>query len=206
MALDDILRKIKADAQAEADAILSAAHAERARVLQEAGNRAQAAARRVEATGSARADEAKRKELATANVEVCRMVLQAKQQVLNEVFERAVDGLGDLPDGEYRELLAGLAAQGALSGSEQIVVSQRDRGRLGEGFPVIVNRLLQARGLPGNLSYSERTRPFRGGLVLSAGDIEMNMSFERTLASLRESLEPGVAAMLFSEGSAGVAR
>jgi V/A-type H+-transporting ATPase subunit E len=206
MALDDILRKIKADAQAEADAILSAAHAERERVLQEAGRRAQAAAQRIEATGRTRADEAKRKDLATANVEVRRIVLEAKRQVLNEVFERALDRLGDLPDGEYRELLAGLAAQGALSGSEQIVVSQRDRERLGDGFPAMVNQLLQARGLPGNLSYSQRTRALRGGLVLSAGDIEMNMSFERTLASLRESLEPEVATTLFSEGSAGVAR
>jgi len=202
MALEDILRKIRAEAEAEAEAVLRGAQGERDRMLEEANGRAKAAAERILSAGRARAEEAKRKELATASVEVRRIVLEAKQKVLDDVFEQALNRLAGLPDAQYRELLAGFAADGAASGKEEIVVSRRDRERLGEDFPDLVSRRLrETRNLPGELRFSPRARPLRGGLILSAGDIELNMSFERTLASLRESLEPQVASLLFQEAS-----
>jgi vacuolar-type H+-ATPase subunit E/Vma4 len=43
----------------------------------------------------------------------------------------------------------------------------------------------------------------RGGLILQAGDIEINCSFERTLALLQDALEPEIATLLFETEAAG---
>lgn len=197
MALEDILRKITGEAQAQAQEVLRSAQAERARLVAEAGLRAKASVEKIEAAGKSAADEARRKELSTASVEVRRTLLSAKQEVLTQVFEQALDSLSALPEAEYRTMLARLAAGAAATGAEQVVVSPRDRQLLGDEFLALANEGLAARGLPGRLSYAAGTRNLRGGLILTSGEIEINCSFERTLASLRDDLEPLIAAMLF---------
>ena len=200
MALEDILRKIKGDATAAAERILAEAKAERERLLAAGEAQATAAADQIQTAGRARAEDTQRRELATASVEVRRVVLSAKQKVLNEVFEGALAALADLPDDEYRSLLADMAGRAAVSGREQVVVSAADRARLDDGWLAEANARLGARGLEPGLTFSEQTRELRGGLVLLSGDMEINYSFERTLAALREGLEPEVAAMLFEAG------
>jgi V/A-type H+-transporting ATPase subunit E len=197
MALEDILRKITGEAQAQAQEILRSAQAERERLMAEADLRAKASVERIEAAGKAASEEARRKELSTASVEVRRTLLSAKQEVLAQVFEQALDSLTALPEAEYRTLLAGLAANAAVTGSEQVVVSARDRQRLGDEFLAMANERLAARGLAAKLTYAAGARNLRGGLILSSGEIEINCSFERTLASLRDDLEPVIASMLF---------
>jgi V/A-type H+-transporting ATPase subunit E len=198
MALEDILRKIKGDAAAEAERILAEARGERERMLAAGKAKAQAAADRIRASGQALAQDTRRRELATASVEVRRVVLSAKQQVLGEVFERALTDLANLPDAEYRGLLADLAIRAAGTGREQVIVSARDRARLDNAWLADVNARLAARGLEPALTFAPASRALRGGLILQAGDVEINCTFERTLAALREQLEPEVAAMLFS--------
>jgi V/A-type H+-transporting ATPase subunit E len=206
MALEDILRKIREDAAAQVEGILAEARAERERRQAAAQARAQATGERIRAGGQATAQEVHRRELATASVEARRVVLAAKQRVLDEVFERALDGLANLPDQDYRQLLADLAVQAAGTGREQVVVSPRDRSRLDGTWLLDVNRRLAGRGLEPGLTLAAHTRPLRGGLVLDAGDLEVNCSFERTLAALREQLEPEVAASLFRDQAAPEAR
>jgi len=199
MALEDILRKIKGEAIAEAERIQAEARAEQERLLAAGQAKAQEVGDRIRSAGQALAQDTRRRELATASVEVRRVVLSAKQEVLSEVFERALTQLADLPDDEYRALLAELAVRAAVTGREQVAVSARDRSRLDDQWLAEVNAKLAARGLEPGLTFSGATRNLRGGLVLLAGDIEINCSFERTLAAVREQLEPEVAAMLFPD-------
>ncbi len=203
MALEDILRKIREDAEAEAAKVLAAARADEERLLAQGRAKAQAAAERIDAAGAAAAEDARRRELATASVEIRRIVLSAKQEILESVFENALDQLASLPDGEYGDLLADLACRAASAGDEMVVVSARDRARLGSDWLALANARLQAKGLPGNLVFAPATREIRGGLILVAGSVEINASFERTLASMRETLEPEIAAMLFGQVERG---
>lgn len=205
MALEDILRKIRQDAEAEAAAILAEAQAQKEAALAQGKARAESAAERIGAAGMAAAEEARRRELASASVEVRRLVLSAKQDALEQVFDQALTRLADMGDREYGQLLSRLAAEAAATGDELIIVSARDRGRLGEEWLAATNAKVEQRGLPGKLAFADGTRDIRGGLVLQSGDVEVNCSFERTLASLRDGLEPMIAAMLF-EPAEGVTR
>ena len=202
MALEDILGKIKADAEAEAAKIAAAAGAERARLLEAAAARAAQATESLRLAGQAAAEDARRRELATAGVEARRVVLSAKQEVLESVFDRALHQLAEMPDGEYRQLLAAIADRAAVTGDERVVVSVRDRARLGDDWLKLANERLTSRGLPGRLTYASSTRPLRGGLILLAPDADFNCSFERTLSSVRDNLEPAVAVLLFEPAAA----
>jgi len=203
MALEDILRKIQQDAEAEAAAVLAEARVQSEAVLAQGRARAQAAAERIHSAGATAAEEARRRELATASVEIRQLVLSAKQQVLEQVFAGALDRLAGLDDAQYRGLLADLAVRAAVRGDEQVVVSPRDRSRLDDQWLAAVNARISTNGLPGKLTFAARTREMRGGLILQAGDIEVNCSFERTLALLQDALEPEIATLLFDTEAAG---
>lgn len=203
MALEDILRKIKQDADDEAAAILAEARSRHDQILAEGRARAEAAAERIRSAGVIAAEEARRRELATASVEIRRLVLSAKQQVLEQVFAAALARLADLEEEPYRQLLGDLALRATASGKEQVLVSPRDRARLDDSWLAQVNSRLKERGLPAELKFADQTRDLQGGLILKAGDIETNCSFERTLALLQDSIEPEIAAMLFAEQKEG---
>ena len=61
-----------------------------------------------------------------------KLALAAKQEVLGEAFDLALEKLCTLPDGEYIELLTRLAVEASSTGREQLVFSPKDRARIGK--------------------------------------------------------------------------
>ena len=99
---------------------------------------------------------------------------EAEGEVI-EILERAaLKQLSELPDGEYVGLLAGLAAKASSTGREEVILSQKDRARYGKQVVTQANERLG----DGHLTLSVQTRPIRGGLILSDGDVEVNCTFE----------------------------
>lgn len=161
-----------------------------------------------------------------AGLERRKLELAAKQQVLGEAFEQALDNLCSLPEQEYIDLLAALAARAAVSGKERLIFSERDRARVGKQVVMAANELLVKDAVPalpdslgegkvgafldkmlqntaakvtgtGLLTLSEQTRPIRGGFVMSDGEVEVNCAFETLVRMQRERLEKEVADILF---------
>lgn len=162
-----------------------------------------------------------------AGMERRKMLLAAKQQVLAEAFEKALDNLCALPEQEYIDLLAVLAVRAARSGKEQLIFSANDRARVGKQVVMAANERLAkevAPALPeslgetkvgafldkvvrntaakvagvGLLTLSEQTRDIRGGFIMSDGDVEVNCAFETLVRMQRETLEKEVADILFA--------
>lgn len=162
-----------------------------------------------------------------AGLERRKMELAAKQQVLEEAFQKALDDLCQLPEPEYIALLAALAVKAARSGREQLIFSAKDRARVGKQVVMTANELLVKDAvsvLPDNLgdskvgaflsrvvqnaaakvvgtgmlTLSEQTRDIRGGFVMSDDDVEVNCAFETLVRMQREKLEKEVADILFA--------
>ena len=53
------------------------------------------------------------------------------------------------------------------------------------------------RGCDGHLTLSVQTRPIRGGLILSDGDVEVNCTFETLVRLLRGEMDRTVVEVLF---------
>ena len=108
-------------------------------------------------------------------------------------FAAAFKQLSELPDGEYVGLLAGLAAKASSTGREEVILSQKDRARYGKQVVTQANERLG----DGHLTLSVQTRPIRGGLILSDGDVEVNCTFETLVRLLRGEMDRTVVEVHF---------
>jgi V/A-type H+-transporting ATPase subunit E len=132
-----------------------------------------------------------------AQLEARKLRLATRQEVLDLAFQRALEKLLSLPEEEYVALLAKLAAQGATTGREALVLSIQDRPRYGKRVVTRANELLAAQGKTAALTLSEESREFRGGLYIQDGNIENNCTFPTILRILREQMAGEVAKLLF---------
>ena len=92
------------------------------------------------------------------------------------------------------ELLAKLAVKAAKTGKEEILLSAKDRKRVGEQVVSKANAL--GKGMA--LTLGKETRDMAGGLILRDGSVEINCAFETQMRVLRESMASDVAALLFA--------
>ena len=225
--IEKITAKIAADAQADVNK-LQAETQEKIDAL-----RAQTAAQAAQETQSilergekAAAERLERLESA-AQMEQRKLALAAKQEVVGEAFEMAVEKLCSLPDKELVALLTALAVEASSTGREALIFSVKDRARIGKQVVIAANELLvkkAAPGLPdsyadnkvgaflgkvvnttaavvtgtGQMTLSEQTRPMRGGFIMADDNVEVNCTFETLVRLQREKLEKEVADILFA--------
>lgn len=134
---------------------------------------------------------------ASAMMEVKKAKLAAKQQILNEVFERALSQLNSLDTEEYGQILLSMVTDAVTKGNEEIILTDKDRQRLGIKFIDDINRRLVSLGIPGNMRLAQGTGDFDGGFILKDGDIEYNNTFSAILRMKRSDLEQEVVSILF---------
>ena len=192
--IENITGRIQADAQAEIDKILADAKAQAAEITARYDAQAQKEAEDIAARGKKNAAEREERLASVAQMEAKKLTLAAKQEMLDKAFDLALDRLVSLPDEEYIDLLAGLAASAASTGREQLIFSQKDRTRVGKQVVAAANGKLAANG---HLTLSEQTRPMRGGFILSDGDVEVNCAFETLVRLQRGEISGEVAKVLF---------
>lgn len=225
--IEKITARILDDARREADEIAAQAKQKADEIAGRYAKQAEQEAQAILARGEKAAAERLERLESAAGMERRKMLLAAKQQVLAEAFEKALDDLCALPEQEYIELLAALAVRAARSGKEQLIFSVSDRARVGKQVVMAANELLvkdAAPALPdglgetkvgafldkvvrntaamvtgaGMLTLSEQTRNIRGGFIMSDGDVEVNCAFEPLVRMQRETLEKEVADILFA--------
>lgn len=152
------------------------------------------------ARGRRAADERLERLKSAAQMQRHTLELGARQQVLAEAFERALDKLCGMPDEEMVRLLTALVLRAAPAGRGQLIFSAQDRGRIGAAVVSAANAALGRGGSDGALALSEEVRPIRGGFILVDGPVEVNCSFEAMLRLQREKLEKPVAEILAGHG------
>ena len=118
--------------------------------------------------------------------------------MIASAFDQALAKLRSLPDDRYFDLIKDLIVQGSTTGSEQIILSEADHKRLPEGFLEQVNAVVKEKGLSGSLKLAQETGPIQGGVILKAGNITVNYTFEALLKQNYDQLAMEVAGLLFS--------
>lgn len=224
--IEKITGQISADAQAEIDALTAKAKAEAEHILSDCAAKAQAEGDEILRRGKENAALREERLASVADLEGRKTLLAAKQEMVGKAFDRALERLCALPDEEYIDLLSRLAAKAARTGREQVIFAPRDRNRVGKAVVTKANELLAKQVAPklpdelsetrtgafidklvtnasallagtGMLTLAEGTRPMKGGLILSDGDVETNCSFEALIRVRRDGLAHEVAETLF---------
>ena len=194
--LDKIIDHIKNDADRSANEIIDGAKSEADRIISAAKAEAKKQCDYLEAQSkSAVADTIKRGDSA-AELKEKRMILEAKQEIIDQVISDALVHLEGLPEGEYFDAILKMIGKYSLAKEGEIVFSQKDKNRLPSGFEAKIKDALN--GKPGaQLTISNNKRNIQSGFVLVYGDIEENCSFEAIFAELHDTLQDKVGAMLF---------
>ena len=192
--IEKIIDRISGDAQREVDDVLAQARAEADKILSQYQAQAQAEADDILARGQKAAVERGERLASVAQLECRKEVLRAKQEVIEEAFQLAMDKLTQLPQEAYVSLLADLAVEASSKGNEKLIFSVADRARVGKAVVVAANQKL---GDKGQLTLAQETRPMQGGFILSDGAVEVNCTFETLVRLQRGTLSTQVADVLF---------
>lgn len=224
--IEKITQRMEDDAQREINEVLTAARAQADEITRRSREQAEKESTAIVARGESAAAEREKRLESMAEMESRKLVLAAKQEVLDEAFTMALEKLCTLPDEEYIELLAALAVKAARTGREKVIFSQKDRNRVGKAVVTRANDALARKVAPklpgdltdtragaildkvvtgasailagtGMLTLAEETRPIKGGIVLSDGDVETNCTFETLVRLQRENISGEVAKVLF---------
>ena len=190
--LDKIIARMESDIRAECDALAANAAENAAAIRRDYQAQADAAAR--DSAQRAQTQAAEHLEHLNGSSQLaCRQrVLAAKQQLIDEAFARPAQALAALPQADYIDLLAALAAENG-SGDEELLLSARDREAVGAAVVDAAN----ARKPGASFHLSGETRDTGGGLVLRRGRVELNCSFTEKLRQLRQEESSAVARLLF---------
>lgn len=224
--IDKITGRIDADVQREIDEITAAAQATAAEISAGYQARAKSEADAILEKGKVSARQREERLESVAQLEARKLTLTVKQEMVEEAFRRALEKLTALPDKEYIDLLAKLAAAASRTGREQVILSQKDRTRFGKQIVSQANDILAkevAPKLPGDftetrtgaflnkvatvasaviagtgmLTMAEDSRSIAGGLILRDDKVETNCSFEVLIHLQRDTLANQVAKVLF---------
>ncbi len=189
---EKIIAHIQADAKAQADAILAQAEQQCADIRQDyelkAKERYGEKIRQGVRVCQDKLDSVER----INQMESRKAVLALKQEMVSKSFDRACDMLVNLPAQQYTELLAKLASEASVTGTEEIVLNARDRAAVGDAVVSLANRLCG-----GKMTLSETAGDFAGGLILRRGSIEANCTAELLVELCRGEMSAQLADVLF---------
>ena len=224
--IEKITARIQQDAGGEIAQIRQEAETQAAQIRSQYEAQARAEAEKAAEAGRLAAQQQLERLEGAAEMEAKSRLLAAKQSCIDAAFDKAKAKLLTMPEADYVELLAKLAARSAVTGREEIVLNSRDRAAVGAKVAARANQLLAeavAPELPAELKESRAgsiltkvvtganaliqgtamltlaadTAEIEGGLILRDGQVEVNCAFETQLRLLRESLAGQVAQILF---------
>ena len=195
--IEKITARIIEDAEREIAAMQQETEEEVNTLLAQAQTEAEQESMELLIRGRRAAEERRERLSSSADMECRKLELAAKQELLQQSFDAALEELCALPQERYVTLLSALAVEASSSGRERMILSARDADRLGEEIVKAANAALQKAGRGGELTLSQETRPIPGGFILAEGDVELNCAFDTLIRLQREKLEKEVAAILF---------
>lgn len=192
--IDKIIQRIEADAKMEVERILSAAQDQAAEITELYQGRADAEAAELAARNEKNAAEREDRLVSSAQMEVRKTTLAAKQQMLEKAYALALDKLCSMPDAQYIETVAELLVQAAPKGTGKVIFAPEEQARIGAAAVALANEKLG-----GQLTVAEETRPIRGGFILADDKVEVNCSFDTLVCLQKNETAGAVAKILFPE-------
>ena len=188
--LDKIIGRIRADAQAEIDAIRAEGDAKAAEVTAAYTAQAEALLRSEAEKAQQDAEAMAERGIRSDAMDRSKAILSAKQDCIDEAFALAAKKLAALPREQYIDVLAAMAAASGV-GDEEIIFAAAD-GDIADDVVAKANAIKGAA-----FTRSAESRALEGGLILKRGDVEVNCAFATQLRLLRQTMAAEVAAILF---------
>lgn len=186
MSIDRITARILEEAREDAAVLTNRAGKEASDLLAEASAQALEIAATMSAKAKEDAETLKERKKSVAELEARKMLLAAKQEMIEKSFGQAVEELAAMPEGQYLDFLA---EQLAGYDRGEVMLSAKDRAAIGEKL---------AARLPKGITLSKETADIAGGFILKDGLVSVNGSLESMLDGVKKDITAQIAGVLFS--------
>jgi len=135
-----------------------------------------------------RGEEIIRRREINARLDCNKITLSKKCEVLDEVFDTALEKLCAIAESEYIALVARLLEKHAERG-DRVVLSSRCtfRDKI-SALPIVLER---------GLTVEKTGGAFKGGLVLVGNECDKNLTFEALIQSVKDEKQAEIASRLF---------
>ena len=177
---DVIIEKILSDARQEADKIVAEANDYATATLDKARAQAKDKVSVAEKAAETAGVEYVGRRITVAGLDLKKAKLNAKIALLDDVYDK-----------DYKNLIEGMLDSAAEDG-DVVTISKNDAKVLTKAF---FDSYSKKRGI--NLSLSKDLGDFKGGVVLSGGGVDKNLTLEVEIKLLREQTESEIAGLLF---------
>ena len=122
-------------------------------------------------------------------------LLATKQEIIDEIIDKAYKKLETQDDAEYFSMIAALAEKAARSGDGEICFNREDMERIPADFAAKIEKIAAAKG--GSLKISSVPAKIRSGFILSYGGIEENCTLDSIFAEKKDALRDLVNSILW---------
>lgn len=122
-------------------------------------------------------------------------ILKAQVEIINETIDAAAKKLADMPENEYFEAIYALVKKYARGTEGEMLLSQKDLGRLPGDFAQKINE-----GLPASASIkvSDKAADILQGFILVYGGIEINCTFNALIEDARDDIKDELYKIIFA--------
>jgi V/A-type H+-transporting ATPase subunit E len=191
MSLEDIKAKIEADARNEAEEILGQFRAQADEILSEAKQESEKLIKKLQERIRYEENEVRKRKAIVADLEVRKLMLGARRELIDLTFSKALDVLSGMPKKKYFSFMTELLESSEVAGDEEVFLCRGEKLLDGKWLDEVNAR----RNF--NLILSQERVPGAGGFVLRKGRIDINCTWDVLLGWIKEDLEAEVVDRLF---------
>ncbi len=197
MTIKDINNKIISDARIQAEKIITQAEDNANNIIKKGEKEANNVKNVISYKNTQEASLKKSKILTEANLKAKKTILLEKQNIIEDVFDKALEIILKLNDKEYHNFIKKLILDNIEIGDETIFIGSSDQRKISESFIEDINKELKSKGEKGVLKLSLSYLPIKGGVVIGYGKIRKNISLELLFKNVREESEMQISKILF---------
>lgn len=194
--LDKMKSQILDEAKAAAQLKMKAAAAQAEEIISQAKAEAKKAEEKI--LRKSEQDVANYRERTVSSIDLQRRtrVLQAKQDLIKDILDKAYDAVTGMEPEEYFAMLLKLLEKYALPQEGEIFFASADLERMPSGYEAEVKKIAEARG--GSLKISGEGKNIENGFVLAYGGIEENCTIRAMFDEKKDELSDKVRELLFA--------
>lgn len=195
--LEKIIKIIEADAREDVDKILSEANEEAKQILTLAEEESKQIVAKSAEKHTSEINAIINRAESSARLIKRQMILDAKQQIISNIIEKAKHSFASLSNKEYFDIILQIVKKHAHSQPGIMIFSQADLDRLPEDFQESLDMALKDINNASLTVSRENTAKIDGGFILLYGDIEENCSFDALFNDAKDELQDKTNAFLF---------
>lgn len=192
MSMDKIIAEILAEASAEAQVFLKEAEDKKTSILAAAEEQKAGILSAASKAGEEEKLSIIRRRKSVAEIDARKRILAKKQDILQEGFDKVVEALISMEEGEYVNLLAEMGVKSGLKGGS-LVFNQKEKDSIGKKVVEKLNASIEG----GVFELSEKMGNLKGGYLIEGKNIIIDNTMEALVEEQKKKLTAEAAKLLF---------